>query len=213
MSTAGTIRNFPNGDARAYNTSVPTSLTPPAPDALPPAQRERVVDVLTRHFANDELTEAELDARLQRVYAATTTPELEAIIADLPAFAGPETRPVPAQFSGTEIAALFSGQERRLTDVVPRDLRLRARLGYVELDLTQARFEPGVTTIDVRTFMGYVEIRLPAGVRVESLGRALFGYFAVKDSGASGASADAPSVVRITGRAAVGYTEVFLVPS
>lgn len=192
---------------------MPTPLTPSPPDPLPAAQRDRVVDVLTRYFANDELTEAELDARLQRVYAATTRGELEAIIADLPALAGPETRPVPAaQFRGTEIAALFSGQERRLTDVVPRDLRLRARLGYVELDLTQARFEAGITTIDVRAFMGYVEIRLPAGVRVESLGRALFGYFAVKDSGASGASADAP-VVRITGRAAVGYTEVFLVPS
>jgi hypothetical protein len=167
------------------------------------------VDVLTQHFANDQLTEAELDSRLQGVYAARTNGELEAIIADLPALPSAETRPA-AHIPGSDITALFSGQERRLTEVVPRDLRLRARLGYVELDLTQATFEPGVTTIDVRTFMGYVEIRLPAGVRVESRGRALFGYFAVKDSGASGSSANAPSVVRITGRAALGYTEVFL---
>jgi hypothetical protein len=35
---------------------------------------------------------------------------------------------------------------------------LRARLGYVELDLTQATFEPGVTTIDVSALMGYGQI-------------------------------------------------------
>jgi len=191
---------------------VPTPLTP-LPDPLPPAARERIVDVLTRHFANDQLTEAELDARLQGVYAATTTRDLDAIIADLPALSAPETRPVPAgRTTGSDITALFSGQERKLTETVPRDLRLRARLGYVELDMTQATFEPGVTTIDVRTFMGYVEIRLPAGVRVESRGRAVFGYFAVKDSGASGSAANAPCVVRITGRAVAGYAEVFLVP-
>ena len=188
-----------------------TTPRTPLPDPLPPAARERVVDVLTQHFANDQLTEAELDTRLQGVYAARTKGELEAIIADLPALPSAETKPVPAaRTPGTAITALFSGQERKLTEIVPRDLRLRARLGYVELDLTQATFEPGVTTIDVRTFMGYVEIRLPAGVRVESRGRALFGYFAVKDSGAAGSPANAPSVVRITGRAALGYTEVFL---
>jgi predicted membrane protein len=76
----------------------------------------------------------------------------------------------------------------------------------VELDLTEATFEPGVTTIDVRAFMGYVQIRFPAGVRVESAGRALFGYFAIK----GGAPGNAPSVVRITGRAALGFAEVFL---
>ena len=32
----------------------------------PSAARERAVEVLTRHFANDDLTEAELVARLQR---------------------------------------------------------------------------------------------------------------------------------------------------
>lgn len=168
----------------------------PIPEPLPSAARERVIEVLTRHFANDDLTEAQLEARFQAVYAATTKPELDAIIADLPAAIAHET---------TEIAATFSGQERKLAGVVPRGLKLRARLGYVELDLTQATFEPGVTTIDVGAFMGYVQIRFPAGVRVETAGRALFGYFAIK-----GAVADAPAIVRITGRATFGFAEAFL---
>ncbi len=183
------------------------------PELLPPAARERVVEILTRHFANDDLAEAELEARLQRVYTATTSRELEAIIADLPTPLATETRPAGAgQGAGSEITALFSGQERKLVAVVPRELKLRARLGYVELDLTQATFEPGLTTIDVRAFMGYVQIWFPARVRVESEGDALFGFFSLKSAGASGArdAADAPSLVRVTGRAVLGFAEGFI---
>ncbi len=171
----------------------------PEPRAPSPEARQRVIEVLTRHFANDELTEAQLDARFQAVYAATTLRELDAIVADLPTIGAEAT---------TDVRATFSGQERKVAGAVPRNLRVRARLGYVELDLTQATFEPGVTTIDVGVFMGYVQIRFPAGVRVETSGRALFGYFAIK-----GATGDAPSIVRITGRATFGFAEGFLPPS
>ena len=57
----------------------------------------------------------------------------------------------------------------------------------------------------MRSFAGYVEIRVPAGVRVETSGRAFLGYFALK-----GAAGDAPVVVRVTGRASLGYVEVLL---
>jgi hypothetical protein len=151
--------------------------------------------VLTRYYANDQLTEAQLDARFQAVYDAKSLQELDAIIADLPALGDHES---------TDIRATLAGQERKLA-VVPRHLTLRARLGYVELDLTQARFEPGVTTIDVGVFSGYVQIRFPAGVRVETSGRAFLGYFAIK-----GSVSDAPAIVRITGRANLGFVEAFL---
>jgi len=168
---------------------------PDLPD-LPPAARDRVIEVLTRYFANDQLTEAQLDARFQAVYEAKSLRELDAIIADLPALGDHES---------TDIRATFSGQEPRLAGVVPRLLTLRARLGYIELDLTQARFEPGVTTIDVGVFSGYVQIRFPAGVRVETSGRAFLGYFAIK-----GSVSDAPAIVRIVGRANLGFVEAFL---
>jgi predicted membrane protein len=88
---------------------------------------------------------------------------------------------------------------------VPKALQLRARMGYVELDLRNATFAPGITTIDVRALMGYVEIRLPVGVRVENHGSALIGYIAVK-----GIEEDSETIVRITGRAVCGYAEIFL---
>jgi Domain of unknown function (DUF1707)/Cell wall-active antibiotics response 4TMS YvqF len=185
---------------------MPTPIAP-LPEPLPSAARERVVEVLTHHFANDELTEAELDARLQRVYAATTSRELDAITADLPSL--PDATPPVGAGQATDITALCSGQERALAGVVPHALRLRARLGYVELDLTHATFQPGVTTIDVRAFMGYVQIHFPAGVRVHSAGRALFGFFSVKGAGTAeaGEAGDQGRLVRITGRAALGFAE------
>jgi len=164
---------------------------------LVPTSRERIIERLKRHYANDELTEAELESRLKEAYAARTVSDLENIVVDLPSPAVTRT--------DTTIKATLSGQERKLAGVVPPELALKARMGYVELDLRDATFAPGVTTIDVRSFMGYVEIHLPEGVRVESHGRALFGYFAVK-----GIEEDSMSIVRITGRVVFGYTEVFL---
>ena len=159
--------------------------------------RERIIERLKRHYANDEITEAEFESRLKEAYAARTVPDLENIVADLPAPVTPRT--------DTTINAIMSGQERKMSGIVPRELFVKSRLGYVELDLRDATFAPGVTTIDVRTLMGYVEIRLPIGVRVESHGHALFGYFALK-----GLDEDSESVVRITGRAICGYAEVVL---
>lgn len=174
------------------------------PEPLPSAARERVVERLTHLYATDELSETVFEAHLQRVYAATSSQELDAIVASLPA-------PPPAQDT-LAIGALFSGQERKVVTVVPRELSLRARLGYVELDLTEATFEPGVTTIDARAFLGYVQIRFPAGVRVENAGRTLFGLFALKGAApASAGDAPAASVVRVTGRAVLGFAEAIVV--
>ena len=67
---------------------------------------------------------------------------------------------------------LFSGNEQRIAGLVPNGLEVRGRFGYVELDLTRATLAEGVTTIDVRAFMGYVHMILPADVHIESHGRA-----------------------------------------
>jgi len=173
---------------------------------IEPQARERVAQALAHNFAADDINAEELEARLARVYGATTPAELAAIIADLPevVLASTATASLAKIPAAQRISALFSAQEQRMTGVVPRRLEVRGRLGYVELDLTQATFEPGLTEIDVHAFMGYVEIRFPAGVRVESAGHALFGFFSLK--GAAG-EAPSPCVVKITGRATFGYAE------
>jgi len=180
---------------------------PQAPVA--PAARERVINLLTHHFANDAITEGDLDDRLHRVYQATTVAELDAIVADLPALA--PAGEVPArrviERVGDRITALLSAQERKIMGVVPRRLEVTARLGYVELDLTHASFGSGLTVIDIRALLGYVQIRFPAGVRVESHGAALLGFFSLK--GDLGDMHDATRVVRITGSVTLGFAECF----
>jgi hypothetical protein len=115
---------------------------------------------------------------------------------------------------GTRILGLLSGQERKLEGVVPREMTLRARLGYVELDLTKAQFQPGVTTIDVDAMLGYVQIRFPPGVRVESNGHAVIGFFAFKGGGAPQVTEapDAQPVIHVTGGAFLGYAEGLTTP-
>jgi len=119
----------------------------------------------------------------------------------------PTTIAAPA---AERVAALMSGQERALTGRVPARLDVRARLGYVELDLTGATFGPGTTAIDVRVFMGYVQVRLPPEVRVEHRGRALLGFFSLKGRGSS-QDDDATPRVRISGRVLVGFVEGIIV--
>ncbi len=178
---------------------------PPAPSSLPaPDARDRVAETLTRLFADDRIGAEELEARLARVYRAATGAELEAIVADLPQAPAetPGAAPVPAQ----RVEALLSGVERRVTGAVPREMRVRSRLGYVELDLTGATFENGVSVIDVRALMGYVQIRFPAHVRVECQGRAIAGFFSLHGTPTAPASATQP-VVHVTGRAIMGFAE------
>ncbi|HEX4627339.1 MAG TPA: DUF1707 domain-containing protein [Gemmatimonadales bacterium] len=193
----------PHGSSHRRPAAPPARAAP-----VGPAARDRVVDALTRHFASDQITEAEFEARLDRVYGATTELELADVIADLPvsvrSAAAPAVR--DALHAGHRINALFSGIERKVTGLVPGELRVRAHLGYIELDLTGATFAPGLTAIDVRALMGYVQIRLPAGIRVESHGRALFGFFTSKGAQSPGADRS-KSVVRITGRATFGFAE------
>jgi len=187
---------------------------PSAP--VSPADRDRVVQVLTRHYTEDRLSDEDLETRLDRVYRVSTLPELNAIVADLasgpaaraPAAAAPVARRADASLVPTprRYRVLLSGREQSVTGVVPEKVRVRARLGYIELDLSRATFEPGVTRINVRAMMGYVKVILPHGVRVESDGRGLFGYFAVGGMGSSDPASR--HVVHITGRALFGFAEV-----
>ena len=169
--------------------------------AIAGAARENAVSLLRQHWVQDAITESEFEARLERVFAATTQVELDAALAGLPAI-GTRGTPAPREL-GERISAVLSGQERRITSTVPRAIDIKSLMGYVELDLTGATFEPGETLIDVRAVMGYVKILLPSDVRVESDGRAILGFFALK----GGHPSSSANVVRITGRAMLGFVE------
>ncbi|OYV73046.1 MAG: hypothetical protein B7Z72_03395, partial [Gemmatimonadetes bacterium 21-71-4] len=72
---------------------------PPSVQALE-RERERIITLLSRHFANDNLSIEELETRLEMVYRAASVAEIRALASDLPAVEGapatPATRPAPA---------------------------------------------------------------------------------------------------------------------
>ena len=65
-----------------------TQGTAPAPVLPSTAERERVVQVLSTHFANDRLSMEEFEDRLERAYKAVSSAQLAAVLADLPAADG-----------------------------------------------------------------------------------------------------------------------------
>ncbi|MBI2797041.1 MAG: DUF1707 and DUF2154 domain-containing protein [Gemmatimonadetes bacterium] len=188
-------------------------------DASLELQRERVIQALIAQFARDTLTVDDLDARLEHAQAASSPIELHALVADLPALppdhvATPIPAPVyslaaPREGEGTQHIRCIFGEVRRTGQwVVPEALESTTFMGGTLLDLTQARLQPGLTTIDARVWFGELKVIVPPGVRVESQGGlALFGAFDHKETPTDALPADAP-VVRITGMAAFGAVTI-----
>ena len=186
-------------------------VTDPRPLPVRPIQqvRDSVVEALSEHFARDHLTLDELEARMTRVYAATTPAEVDALVADLPALAtGVPVTVTPDAYAPTQklkerLVAIMSGIVRRGLWKIPRRLRVVAIMGGVELDLRQAELPPGVTEINAFVFMGGLAVRVPPGVRLETQGVAIMGGFEDRIHDPGAARADAP-VVRVTGLAIMG---------
>jgi hypothetical protein len=76
---------------------------PPKPVSLQTA-REHAIDTLCHRFADDTLSMAELERRLETARSARTRDELRALLSDLPA-------PLPAQADATAVRAAGGGRE------------------------------------------------------------------------------------------------------
>jgi len=179
------------------------------------SSRERTIELLSAHFANDRLTIDELDRRLERAYAATSLAELDALTADLPdetravARFGPATAPAdyePREDSG-RILAIMSETRRGGLWAVPQRLDVTATMSNLTLDLRSALLAPGVTEINVHAVMASVQIILPPGVRVLDRVRA---FMAAVSDDSYGALTDDPSVpaIRLTGYAVMAEVRV-----
>ena len=91
-------------------------------------------------------------------------------------------------------------------------MQVRAVFGSVVIDLREATFAPGGTTLECRSLLGSIEIKVPPHVRVELGGSGVFGAF--EESGhneLAAASADAP-VLHVRGRAVFASVEVLCRP-
>jgi len=196
----------------------------PARVALQQA-REETLDHLSTAFAEDELGLDDLEARVDRAYAVTSVPELEALTEDLspraapvrarvaieqPAPEAPAALAVPARRRRNAIAVLGS-VERRGAFPLEDGSRVVAVLGNVELDLREATLPPGVTTVIVRAILGNVELTVPPDMMIECEGTSVLGSLSdVRRVPPEGAG-DRP-VLRLVGLTVMGNLEIHTRP-
>ena len=98
------------------------------------------------------------------------------------------------------IVAFLSSTTRHGRWTLPRYMRVAAIFGNVELDLREAEIAEGVSEIEILGVFANVEVTVPPGVRVESVGHAFLGNFELRMRGAPDFPPDAP-VIRIRGSA------------
>jgi hypothetical protein len=192
------------------------SAQPPVPLSK---ARERTVEVLCRHFAEDNVTVEEFEALLDGAYSAGTLDELDGTLRGLPVLApqaSPEftgqlplierADPATVRQHGVQVA-IMGGSDRKGEWTPPRHLYTVAVMGGAGLDFREARLAPGVTEVTVVALMGGVEILVPPGLGVQTHGVCLLGGFDALDQASSDPSPDAPRL-KINGLACMGGVEV-----
>lgn len=200
---------------------------PEKPDRAPLQRaRERAAAALGEAYSSDELSLEEFEQRVDQCYRVDTVRELEALFEDLPVaprlpvpdaaesrpdargrtVPGPRVDPAAGdQRKGRDlVVGVMSGVGRKGAWTPARETLAAAVMGGVELDYRTARFPPGETVVDVLAFWGGVEIVVPPGLRVESVGIPIMGGFDQLDQNGDGSGA----VLKIRGLAIMGGVEV-----
>jgi len=179
-------------------------------------ERERAVQALASHFAQDHLTTQELELRFEKVYRAASTAELQALLGGLPVLVpSPVALETLPQYSVASAAtvprekrllALMGEVRRKGNWTVPSRLHLFAAMGAIRLDLREAQIPAEGVEIDATAMMGEVRIVLPPGLHAEVDGLAVLGEFSDRTAGAA-STIDAP-VIRVKGVAFMGAVRV-----
>jgi hypothetical protein len=183
------------------------------------ADRERIADVLREAAGDGRLTMAELDERLDAVYAAKTYAELEPITHDLPAAGAgyvPSTTAAadPARFgaqaTSAAAVAILGGFSRKGDWVVPKTFNAFMFMGGGEIDMREARFEDREVSIHIVAIMGGCEIIVPDDATVRVTGIGVMGAF---EHTVSGAETPGGPLITISGLAFMGGVEVTRKPT
>ncbi len=201
-------------------------MTPPDDTPSPPLQKSRqvTIDALCEHFANDVMAVEEFERRVDVAHRASSSEELKALLQDMPGGGDlPATTTVGASmpvasrgYGVTDAAhvrdsqfmvAILGGSSRKGRWTPARTNHAIAIMGGTELDFREAQMPPGVTTVQVFTMCGGVEIIVPPGMRVESHGVGIMGGFDHAEDAGVDPDPDAP-VLRITGVAIMGGVEI-----
>jgi Domain of unknown function (DUF1707)/Cell wall-active antibiotics response 4TMS YvqF len=165
------------------------------------ADRERVTVALRAAFAEGRLTMPELEERLAAAYAARTGAELATLTHDL-RVSPPETGTTP---TSTRDVGIIAGFERKGRWLVGRTFRGLAVIGNGEIDLRQARFIDGETTIHATAIIGNITIVVPEDADVHIGGTGIIGGF---DHHGEGPGTPGAPRITVTGLAFCGSVEV-----
>lgn len=182
-----------------------------------PAARERVVQDLADHFAQDRLTLPEYERRVELAYRAASADALRDLTRDLapmlPVRAAADATVATRVDSTPQLAsrkrtffALMSGVIRRGNWLVPEKSKAIAVMGGISLDLREATLTAPVTDIYIFAMMGGVEVIVPPDVRLESDGFAIMGGFEDQLKEPASRDPNAP-LVRVHGLAIMGGVE------
>ena len=161
-------------------------------DALPElrasdAEREQTADVLRIAASEGRLNVEELEDRLSSTYRATTRRELERLIADVSPERLGEGRAIvaPGKRSGLTVKeglggsrwviAIMGGHDKRGQWRIAPLCTVLSIMGGSTIDLNDAELADRVTELNVYSFMGGNEIRVPHGVNVQISEFALMG--------------------------------------
>ncbi len=143
------------------------------------AEREQAADVLRIAASEGRLDVEELEDRLSSAYSAATRRELERLIADVSPERLGAGRPigVAGKSSGLTVKEGPGGSRWVISVMGGHDKRGRWRvaprctvlsiMGGSSIDLNDAELSDRVTEINVYSFMGGNEIRVPHGVNVQ----------------------------------------------
>jgi len=183
--------------------------------------RERAVDVLMEHFANDVMVVEEFEGLLDAVNGCSTTGELRELLSKLPPLESskPATDMIPAQGGRTVVVdadrvrdhgfliSVLGGTNRAGRWIPARKNLALGFLGGVALDFREALLGPGVTDLNVFAFLGGIEIIVPPEMAVEVDGIALLGGFEHQTDTPLRSNPDLPAL-RIRGLAFLGGVSV-----
>lgn len=184
--------------------------------------REQVATVLQKAMADGRISVAELESRLDSVYAAKTMADLEPLTTDLPGHQLSLSKPVagmvassssapqvvpgqPGARTTANLVGIMSGVERKGAWVAAPRINCVALMGGIELDFTGAQLSSMDTVLNVTAIMGGVEVTVPEGITVLVEGIGIMGAFV--DNARQTYGRDAP-VLRIRGLALMGGVEV-----
>lgn len=189
----------------------------PVPQISLKERRERTIQALCLHFAEDRLDVAEFESRLDRAHRASGAGELDALLSDLPAEAAQApSRPSPmaqrtralgeAVRKSQTLLAFMGGVERRGAWTPARKNLVVAIMGGAELDFREAELPAGETEVYVICMMGGAEIIVPPELAVDASGIAIMGGFG--HAAAPRRLAPGAPVLRISGLCIMGGVEI-----